>query len=273
MFSKKTVIIIGVIILVSVNIIFLSVSSKYSYPAYSSGRIVLNVLSPFQDVITNTIRFAKNVWRHYFFLVSAARENDNLKRNLSIHIQKSNEYHEIELSNIRLRDLFDLRQNTAGQVVAAEVVGADPSPWYRTIVINKGKSDGIRKGLPVIIPEGVVGQVIDAGNHYSKVLLIIDQNSAVDALVQSNRARGIVKGISSDKCTLKYVVRRHDIGVGDIIITSGFDGVFPKGLSIGYVEKISQSSSGLFHEVEVTPFADFEKIEEVLVLKNLSMNN
>jgi len=273
MFSKKTVMIIGVIILVSVNIIFLSVSSKYRYPAYSSGWVALNVIAPFQDVITNTMRFAKNVWRHYFFLVSAAGENDNLKKELSRHIQKSNEYHEIELSNIRLRNLFDFRQNLAGQVVAAEVIGVDPSPWHRTIVINKGKSDGIKKGLPVVIPEGVVGQVIDAGNHYSKVLLVIDQNSAVDALVQRNRARGIVKGVSSYKCILKYVVRRHDIDVGDIIITSGLDGVFPKGLSIGYIEKISQSSSGLFHEVEITPYADFEKIEEVLVLKSFSMKN
>jgi len=272
MFSKKTVMIVGIIILVSVNIIFLSVSSKYRYTAYSSGRVVLNVIAPFQDVVTNTIRFAKNVWRHYFFLVSAARENDDLKKDLSRYIQKSNEYHEIELSNIRLRNLFDFRQSVAGQVVAAEVVGVDPSQWYRTIVINKGKSDGISKGMPVVIPEGIVGQVVDTGKHYSKVLLIIDQSSSVDALVQSNRARGIVKGISSDKCILKYVVRRHDIGVGDIIITSGFDGVFPKGLSIGCVEKISQSSSGLFHEIEITPYADFEKIEEVLILKSILIN-
>ncbi len=272
MFSKKTVMIVGIIILVSVNIIFLSVSSKYRYTAYSSGRFVLNVIAPFQDVITDTIRFTKNVWRHYFFLVSAARENDNLKKDLGRHIQKSNEYLEIELSNNRLRNMFDFRQNIACKTVVAEVIGADPSPWYRTIVINKGKSDGIGKGMPVVIPEGVVGQVVDTGNNYSRVLLIIDRNSAVDALVQGNRARGIVKGISSDKCILQYVVRRHDIGVGDIIITSGFDGVFPKGLTIGFVEKISQSSSGLFHEIEITPYADFEKIEEVLVLKSFSMN-
>lgn len=273
MFSKKTLIIIGIIILVSFNIVFLSVSSKHRYPAYSAGQIVLNLVSPFQDIMTNTMRFAKNLWRGYFFLVSTERENDNLKRELSRHIQKSNEYHEIELSNIRLRSLLEFRQTVAAQTVAAEVIGVDPSPWYRTIVINKGKSDGIRKGLPVVIPEGVVGQVIDAGSHYSKILLIIDQNSAVDAAVQKNRARGIVKGVSSDKCILKYVVRRHDIEPGDNIVTSGFDGVFPGGLYIGYVEKISQGGDGLFHEIEITPYADFEKIEEVLVLKSFSINN
>jgi len=273
MFSKKTVIIIGVIILVSVNIVILSVSSKHSYPAYSAGRFVLNIVSPFQNIITNTMRYAQNVWRGYFFLVSTERENINLKRELSRLIQKSNEYHEIELANIRLRNLLEFRQTVSSPTVAAEVIGADPSPWYRTIIINKGKSDGIRKGLPVVIPEGVVGQVIDTGSNYSKVLLIIDQNSAVDAIVQKNRARGIVKGVSSDKCILKYVVRRHDIEPGDNIVTSGFDGVFPGGLYIGYVEKISQGGAGLFHEVEITPYADFEKIEEVLVLKNFAMNN
>jgi len=126
--------------------------------------------------------------------------------------------------------------------------------------------------MPVLIPEGVVGQVIDAGGNYSKVLLIIDQNSAVDAVVQKNRARGVVKGVSSDRCILKYVVRRHDIEPGDNIVTSGFDGVFPGGLYIGYVEKIYQSSAGLFHEVEIKPYADFEKIEEVLVLKSITSN-
>ncbi len=273
MFSKKTVIIAGIIILVSVNILFLSVSSKYRYTDYSSGRVILNVIAPFQDVITNTMRFAKNVWRHYFFLVSAAKENDNLRKELSRYIQKSNEYNEIELSNIRLRNLFDFRQSVAGQVVAAEVIAVDPSRYYRTIVINKGKADGIRKGMPVVIPEGIVGQVIDTGNNYSRVLLIIDRNSAVDALVQGNRARGIVKGVSSDKCILKYVVRRHDIVPGDMILTSGFDGVFPKGFPVGFVEKISKGGSGLFHEIEITPYADFEKIEEVLILKSLPINN
>jgi len=273
MFSKKTVIIIGVIILVSVNIVILSVSSKHNYPAYSAGQFVLNIISPFQNIIINTMRYAKNVWRGYFFLVSTERENINLKMELSRHIQNSNEYHEIELSNIRLRNLLEFRQTVSSPTVAAEVIGADPSPWYRTIIINKGKSDGIRKGLPVVIPEGIVGQVIDTGSNYSKVLLIIDQNSAVDAIVQKNRARGIVKGVSSDKCILKYVVRRHDIEPGDNIVTSGFDGVFPGGLYIGYVEKISQGGAGLFHEVEITPYADFEKIEEVLVLKNFAMNN
>lgn len=273
MFSRKTMLIVGVIILVAVNLIVLSVSGKHHYPPYALGRVALTIIAPFQVTLTHTIHFTKSIWRHYFFLVSAARENENLKKSLSHLIQKNNEYHEIEIENDRLRKLFDFRQNIADEVLAAEVIGIDPSPWYRTIIIDKGKADGIKMGLPVIIPEGVVGQVIDSSERYSKILLIIDQNSAVDALVQRNRARGIIKGISSDQCTFKYVLRRHDIEMGDSVIASGLDGVFPKGLRIGYVTEKAEGNSGLFQEVSVMPFVDFEKLEEVFILLNPSNRN
>jgi len=273
MFSRKTMMIVGVIILMAVNVIVLSVSGKHHYPPYTLGRVALTVISPFQDALTHTIHFTKSIWKHYFFLVSASRENENLKKNLSHVMQKNNEYHEIKIANDRLRKLFDFRQNIADEVLVAEVIGIDPSPWYRTIIIDKGKADGVERAMPVIIPEGVVGQVIDSSEHYSKVLLIIDQNSAVDALVQRNRARGIIKGMSSDQCIFKYVLMRHDIEMGDSVIASGLDGVFPKGLLIGHVTEKAEGNSGLFQEVSVTPFVDFEKLEEVLILINPSNRN
>lgn len=273
MFSRKTMMIVGVIILVAVNVIVLSVSGKRHYPASALGRVALTVTAPFQDALTQTIRYAKSIWEHYFFLVSTARENENLKKSLSHAVKKNNEYYETEISNHRLRKLFDFRQNIPEEAIAAEVIGIDPSPWYRAIIIDKGKADGVRKGLPVIIPEGIVGQVIDSAEHYSKILLIIDQNSAVDAMIQRNRARGIIKGMSSDQCVFKYVLRRHDIEIGDSVIASGLDGVFPKGLRIGQVAEISGENSGLFREVTVTPLVDFEKLEEVLILINPSNRN
>ncbi|RPH52869.1 MAG: rod shape-determining protein MreC [Desulfobacteraceae bacterium] len=271
MFSRKTMMIVGVIILVAVNVIVLSVSGRHHYPPYTLERVALTITAPFQDALTHTIRFTKSIWRHYFLLVSTARENENLKKNLSDVMQRNREYIEVEISNDRLRKLFDFSQNIADEVIAAEVIGIDPSAWYRTIIIDKGRADGVKKGLPVIIPEGVVGQVINSSEHYSKVLLIIDQNSAVDALVQRNRARGIIKGISSDQCIFKYVLRRHDLETGDSVIASGLDGVFPKGLRIGYVAEKTDGNSGLFWEVRVTPFVDFEKLEEVLILLNPSI--
>ena len=100
--------------------------------------------------------------------------------------------------------------------------------------------------------------------------MIIDQNSSVDALIQRSRARGIIKGMSSNQCIFKYVLRRHDIEIGDSVIASGLDGVFPKGLLIGYVTEKAEGNSGLFREVSVMPFVDFEKLEEVFILINPS---
>jgi rod shape-determining protein MreC len=265
MFSKKMVIIVGAIALIVVNIIILSVNSS-RYSSYGSGRIAIFFIAPFQKTITQSVQFLKNIWSHYFYLVSIAKENDNLKKAINHAIDKNNKYREVEISNFRLRNLLNFRKTIANQVLVAEVVGQDPSPWFKTIIIDKGKSDGVEKGLPVVVSEGIAGQVIDISCNYSKVLLIIDQNSAVDALVQRTRDRGLIKGQSDGRCLLKYVLRKHDIKVGDTVISSGLDGVFPKGLRIGDVTEIIKYNSGIFQEVIVTPYIDFEKLEEVLLV-------
>lgn len=260
--------IVSVIILVTVNIIVLSISGKHRYSQSTLGRISLIAVSPFQNALTKTIDFAKDVWGHYFFLVSTAEENIRLKKKLGQIVQQNNQYYEEILSNIRLRSLLDFRQSMPFESIAAEVISVDPSLWYRTLVVDKGKAKGVKIGLPVVTPEGIVGQVIDTADNYSRILLIIDQDSAVDAIVQKNRARGIIKGASSNQCILKYVMRRHQIDTGDSVVSSGLDGVYPKGLPVGYVSKINLSGSELFQEIQVTPYVDFRKLEEVLVLIN-----
>ncbi len=250
------------------NITILSITSRY--PSHEYGRLSLFIIAPFQDAVSNSFNFLKNIWNNYFRLVAAAEENRSLKKALSAAEARNNFCYEAELSNIRLRHLFDFKKNLTDEVVAAEVIGKDPSAWFQTIIIDKGSADGILKGLPVVASEGIVGQVTDAAVHYSKVLLITDGNSAVDALVQRTRARGLVQGYRSGLCALKYVLRKDDVTSQDIIVTSGLDGVFPKGLRIGYVSKVIRRNSGIFQEVDVTPYTDFEKIEEVLVILNKS---
>lgn len=268
MFSKKMVVIVGVILLIAINIIVLSINKRHGDLPYGIGRIAIYIIAPFQNAVTHSIRFVKNVWSQYFFLISVAKENKNLKKVLSYAIEENEKRNEIELTNYRLRKLLNFKKTIDHQVLPAEIVGKDPSPWYQAILIDKGKSDGVEKGQPVVIPEGIAGQVIEVLNNYSKVLLIIDQNSAVDALVQRTRARGVIKGDSTDRYLFKYVLRKHDVRVGDTIVSSGLDGVFPKGLRIGYVSEVVKPSSGIFQDVTVAPFIDFEKLEEVLVLLN-----
>ena len=262
------VVIVGVILLIAINIIVLSINKRHGDRPYGIGRIAIYIIAPFQNAVTHSIRFVKNVWNQYFFLISVAKENKNLKKVLSYAIEENEKRNEIELTNYRLRKLLNFKKTIDHQVLPAEIVGKDPSPWYQAILIDKGKSDGVEKGQPVVIPEGIAGQVTEVLNNYSKVLLIIDQNSAVDALVQRTRARGVIKGDSTDRYLFKYVLRKHDVRVGDTIVSSGLDGVFPKGLRIGYVSEVVKPSSGIFQDVTVAPFIDFEKLEEVLVLLN-----
>ena len=266
MFSRKTVMIVGLVLALMVNIIVLSLSTRQHPRVYVPGRIALAVVAPFQEAVTRTVRFCKNIWAHYFFLVSVSEENQVLKERLRTAVEKNHQLAEVELSNQRLRELLNFRKNMPGSFTAAEIVSRDPSSWFKSVIIDKGLADGLSKGMPVVISEGIVGQIVEASTHQSKVLLIIDQNSAVDALVQRTRARGIIEGKSTDQCVLKFVLRKHDVKVGDVVISSGLDGVYPKGLQVGYVNGVIKRNSGIFQEVTVTPYVDFEKLEEVLVI-------
>lgn len=265
MFSKRMAIIVGVILIILTNILALSITSKRHGPISGVGGAALFIIAPLQDTLTGAVRFAKNIWNQYFYLVSASKENERLKRALSRALEESKRLKEVELSNIRFRKLLGFQKATDYHLMAAEVIGKDPSHWFKAIVIDKGQSEGVKKGMPVVVSEGIVGQVVEASPHYSKVLLIIDQNSAVDALVQRTRARGIIEGESEKKFVFKYVLRKDDVKIGDTIISSGLDGIYPKGLYIGRVAEVVKRASGIFQRVSVTPFVDFERLEEVLI--------
>lgn len=266
MFSKKMVVTVGGIFLIVCCFIWISLSSRYSAETESANIITVTLVAPVQDLAAGSVRFVRDIWRHYFALVSTAQENDILKKKLNQAIERETTCIEVELSNQRLRTFLDFTKTTEDQVVAAEVVGKDPSHWFKSIIIDKGEAAGVVKGLPVVIPEGVVGQVVMASAQYAKVQLVIDRNSAVDALVQRSRARGIVQGKTADRCQFQYVLQKHDVSAGDVVISSGLDGVYPKGLRIGQVSSVIRRNAGIFQDVEVTSFVDFEKLEEVLVI-------
>ena len=268
MFSKRTMMIVGLIVIIAVNIIILSVSSRTREPAYGLGRLAIYFVSPFQKAVTHTVRFVEGVWEHYFYLVSVSRENDQLRSQLDEALERGHRCTEIELANQRLNSLLNFQKSIDREVLPAAVIGKDPSTWFKTVIIDKGMRDGVEKGLPVVVPAGIAGQVMEVAGTYSKVLLIIDRNNAVDALVQRSRARGLVTGAASGRCIFKYVLLKNDVKIGDILISSGLDRVFPKGLRVGMVSNVIRSHAGIFQEVELTPFVDFEKLEEVLVVLN-----
>jgi len=258
-------VVVGAILLITANLVILYIAGS-RYPSHGLGRIALFFVAPFQEAVSVAVSFSRGTWDNYFALVATARENTRLKERLKQAVARNSQWREVELSNIRLRQLLDFKTAIISQSVAAEIVGRDPSSWYQAVIINKGSSAGIRKGLPVVVPEGIAGQVTDVSAHYAKVMLIIDRNSAVDALVQRTRASGIIKGEASGRCLFKYVMRKEEVAVGDKIVASGLDGVFPKGMAIGDVTGVVRRTSEIFQEVTVTPHVDFEKLEEVLVV-------
>lgn len=266
MFSKKMVMIAGLIVLVTLTILVLALTSRRPYPAYGPGRVSIGLVAPFQKMIVSTTRFFSDIWEHYFFLITVVDDNRNLRRELQQAMVQNHRLKEAALSNERLRKLFNLHQKMEQPLVAAQVVGKDPSPWFQSVLLDKGRDDGIEEGQPVINPDGVVGIIVEATSHYAKVMLITDPNSAVDAVIQNSRARGIIKGGASGFCVLNFVLRKHEVAQGDTVVSSGMDGVFPKGLPIGQVTAIVKREAGIFQDVSVIPYVDFERLEEVLVV-------
>ena len=266
MFSKRMILVALVIVLVAVNIILLTITGKHTQAPSGLGRGALVVISPFQKQFTAFFNSVKEIWDQYFFLVSTAKENQRLKKALGQSLEQLNRFSETEIANDRLRHLLDFEKAVPRPMIAAQVVGKDPSAWSKTITVDKGTRDSVRQGAPVVIPEGIVGVVVEASARYAKVLLLTDPNSAVDALVQRTRARGIVKGGGGDFCVFDYVLRKHEIGVGDIVVSSGLDGVFPKGFRVGRISEIVRQNAGIFQKVSVTPYVDFEILEEVFII-------
>ncbi len=229
-------------------------------------RIVVEISAPFQRFFTATIIVVRDVWKGYFSLVETHQENMRLRRRIDLLELENSRYQEMLLANERLQKLLNFQDNTDETLLPARVIGWDSSGLFKSITIDKGKSDGLAINMPVVNAEGVVGRVVSVSPSYSQVLLITDQNSAVDGLVQRSRGRGTLRGRGSSECYFDYVIKTCDVEAGDIIVSSGMGGVFPKGLSLGKVTKIRESDYKLFKDVRVAPAVDFSKLEEVLVV-------
>jgi rod shape-determining protein MreC len=229
------------------------------------GRLLLDVMAPLQRIGSVGARGVGELWRDAAALFRRRAELDWLQTRVTTLEEQTVRLDEIERENARLRDLLAFRERLAGDVRAAAVIGRDATGLARTITIDRGERDGVVKGAAVLAPAGVVGQVFLASAHAARVLLITDHNSGVDAVVQRTRARGIVEGTVSEGCGLKFVKRTEDLQAGDVVVTSGVDGIFPRGLPIGQLTSVDKRGQGLFQYATVRPFVDFDRLEEVLV--------
>jgi rod shape-determining protein MreC len=228
--------------------------------------LFLEITFPFQKAIIYSTDALGDLIDSYVLLVNLRRENVALRKMVA-ELQEENSFlREKAIASERLRNLLRFSKNIPRPMLPVQIIGIDPSSWFRTIVIDKGTKHGVDRGMAVVSPEGIVGHVLQTSPHCAKVLLITDFNSSVDAIVQRSRAKGIVEGSGDNLCRLKYAPRAHDIQLGDRVVTSGLGGRYPKGLLIGKISKIEKKSYGLFQKAEIKPIVNFTKLEEVFVI-------
>lgn len=196
------------------------------------------------------------------------RDKDNrrlMEEIKRLQLERQN-FREIFLENQRLKEILSLKEREKRYVTAAKVLSRSLDPFNDSIVISKGSIEGVRKDMAVITPLGLVGKVVSAENGYSKVLLLSDTSFSAAVKIQETRRDAILSGNGNKGCILKYIGHEDSVKEGDIIITSGFDDLFPEGIPVGYVTRVSKKESGFFQTIEVKPFQDPTSLDEVIVL-------
>ncbi|MGA3209174.1 MAG: rod shape-determining protein MreC [Syntrophales bacterium] len=266
LFPKKHQPLIIACLLVIISLIILSYSVKQPTKVGFFRELILETAAPLASMITVSFKDLAGVWKRYIFLVGLEDENGRLKKDNALLMQEINRYREGYLENIRLQKLLALKERTNHHTIVAMVIGREQTSIVKTILINKGTSHGLRLDLPVIADQGVVGRIIETSAHVSRILLLIDENSNTDALIQENRIQGILQGAASLGCSLKYIPKTETVSVGNIVVTSGLSGLFPKGLLLGVVKNVEKTDSGLFQKIDIAPFVDFSRLEEVMVI-------
>jgi rod shape-determining protein MreC len=218
--------------------------------------------------IFNTLKLSVlSGWNHYIYLVHTQGDNEQLNKQVAELRSENNRLREQIQSEMRLRKVLQLKTQVGGPVQIAEVVGRGPSPFLQALFINKGRKDGLVRGMPVLQADGLVGRLEKTSDHHAQVLLLNDPGFAVDCLSQRSRVRGVWTGHPDGFCQIKYVSRNDDIQTGDPIITSGLDELFPKGITLGRVKRVVSQVKGNFLFVEASPQVNLGQIEEVLIIQ------
>lgn len=268
LFLKK-----AVVLLVVVLTVFLLASSQVQgkYKFAFMEEFITTVLAPAQYLVSNVGFNFRRVGLSTSELMTAYRDNQTLRAENEELRQNTLNVTEIMAENVRLRAMLDYKKVTNQfDFVSAVVVGRDLGTWNSTIIINRGTADGITKDMAVVTPQGLVGSVVNVYTNVAKVQLILDPRSAVGALVQrpESRVAAIVEGSSAAPLMPRMIniARDADIIKSDKLITSGFGGIYPKGLLIGEVVDIVNEEGGLLKYASLKPSVDFTRLEQVFVI-------
>jgi rod shape-determining protein MreC len=251
------------VILAHILLISAQVSSRSGVPVLEA--VTFGVFSEVQRAVSSAVQSVTHVWSGYVGLRHVKAENDTLKKQLADTQIALQEQRALADRARSLERLLELRDRVDLQTSAAQIIGAAATPDFRTVTIDKGTRDGLRPDMAIIAPSGVVGRIVVPSARSAKVQLLIDRNAAAGALIERSRAQGVAVGAGEDRLRLDYVSEAADIVVGDVVVTSGIDGIYPKGFVIGRVDVVDKS--GLtYKRITVKPAVDFSSLEEVLVV-------
>ncbi|MCZ6784215.1 MAG: rod shape-determining protein MreC [Proteobacteria bacterium] len=228
--------------------------------------VLLDVASPIQKAVAAPADGARRVWRDYLALLDVRDDNSRLKSRVAELEEENLQYREALVTSGHLQRIAEMRDEFETPMLASEVVGLDVSPWFRSVLVDRGSGHGVQAGNPVITSEGVVGLVTATSGGAARTMLLLDRQSAVDGIVQRSRARGIVRGRGTADLEFEFVVRGGDVVVGDVVITSGLAGVYPKGLRIGEVEAVPDPGGRLIQTALLRPAVDFGRLEQVFLM-------
>ncbi|MFQ5700675.1 MAG: rod shape-determining protein MreC [Acidobacteriota bacterium] len=233
--------------------------------ASAAEGFVFRMFSPLVRATSAVTGTLSELWREYVDLRDVRRRDVALRTEVARLSLRLSELDGARLQNARLRSLLDLKEAIAAPSVAATVIGNESVGLSRTIIVDRGSEDGIRPNMPVVATEGTVGRVWIVASHTAKVQLITDSDAGTAVLVQRTRVQGILLGRGSDSCSMEYVSRLDDVQEGDLIVTNGLDGIYPKGLPIGPVRRVGEGP-GVLWTIMVKPRVKFNRLEEVLIL-------
>jgi len=251
-------VVIGHIVLISAQ-----VNARSGVPILET--VTFGAFAELQRLTSAVLNGARGVWTGYVDLRNVHSENDALRQeltNVQVELQRQRALADRTRS---LEEILGFGNSIELQTSAAEIIGAAATADFRTVTIDKGTSQGLRTDMAVLSPKGVVGRVVAAGPRASRVQLLVDRNAAAGALIERSRAQGVVVGAGDDLLRLEYVSETSDVQKGDTVVTSGIDGIYPKGFVIGEVDSVEKTGVA-FRTIGIRPAVDFSALEDVLVV-------
>ncbi|SDP25291.1 rod shape-determining protein MreC [Desulforhopalus singaporensis] len=256
---------ISLLILILAMVVLLLLASMLGGRFGTPHQLTLDAIGPLQSIVTRSVTGLIELKHDYLDLLNVRDENKRLQQLVDKYLEQLGTYREGYVRYLHFEELLEFKKKSNFKPVSARVVGKEPGFWYQTIIVDRGRKDDILEGMIVLSPAGVVGQIIHTSENYSKVLLANAPSSAIDAMIQKNRTRGILKGTGENGYILQYVLKNADVAIGDYIVTAGIGGIFPAGIPLGRVSEIHRKRRGMFQEIEVRPLVDFQKLEYVFI--------